>query len=175
VKLPVLVDGLTREQRRSRRKRDVRKHTESMKRLTKTELQLGAMLYPEDPTPLRPLLRAECVDGYRPCPFAGCRWNLYLDVQPRTGAITYNFPDIDPSELVESCALDVADRGGETLEAVGAIVNLTRERIRQVEVKALAKLEHRSGVKLRELAGDGPDGRRRLPILEGIDNGEPKQ
>ena len=40
----------------------------------------------------------------------------------------------------ETCALDVADRGGTTLEEVGAIMNLTRERIRQVEVKGLAKL-----------------------------------
>ena len=42
--------------------------------------------------------------------------------------------------MTETCALDVADRGGTTLEEVGAIMNLTRERIRQVEVKGLAKL-----------------------------------
>ena len=33
--------------------------------------------------------------------------------------------------------IDVADRGGLTLEEVGALTNLTRERIRQVEVSGL--------------------------------------
>ncbi len=41
----------------------------------------------------------------------------------------------------ETCALDVADRGGITLEEVGEIMNLTRERIRQVEVRGLLKLK----------------------------------
>lgn len=43
-----------------------------------------------------------------------------------------------------SCALDVADAGGSTLEEVGGILNLTRERIRQIEVKALLKLNRRA-------------------------------
>ena len=42
--------------------------------------------------------------------------------------------------MSETCALDVADRGGITLEEVGELVNLTRERIRQVEVLGLDKL-----------------------------------
>jgi hypothetical protein len=66
----------------------------------------------------------------------------------------------------ETCALDVADRGGATLEDVGAIMNLTRERIRQVEVKGLAKLEALSDMyALREFVDEGPVGKRRLPIL----------
>jgi DNA-directed RNA polymerase sigma subunit (sigma70/sigma32) len=51
----------------------------------------------------------------------------------------------------ETCALDVADRGGITLEEVGEILNLTRERIRQVEVKGLEKLrEVASGLGLQD-------------------------
>ena len=46
--------------------------------------------------------------------------------------------------MAETCALDVADRGGITLEEVGAILNLTRERIRQVEVRGLGKLREQS-------------------------------
>jgi hypothetical protein len=66
----------------------------------------------------------------------------------------------------DSCALDVADRGGTTLEDVGAIMNLTRERIRQVEVKALAKLEAlRDMMALRDFVDEGPVGKRRLPVL----------
>jgi DNA-directed RNA polymerase sigma subunit (sigma70/sigma32) len=44
-------------------------------------------------------------------------------------------------ELAQTCALDVAERGGITLEEVGEIMNLTRERIRQVEVTGLGKLK----------------------------------
>ncbi len=35
----------------------------------------------------------------------------------------------------------MADRSGITLEEVGEIMNLTRERVRQVETAGLAKLE----------------------------------
>jgi len=47
--------------------------------------------------------------------------------------------------MAETCSLDVADRGGITLEEVGAILNLTRERIRQVEVRGLYKIRQQSG------------------------------
>jgi DNA-directed RNA polymerase sigma subunit (sigma70/sigma32) len=42
--------------------------------------------------------------------------------------------------MSETCSLDVADRGGITLEEVGELLNLTRERIRQVEAAGLEKL-----------------------------------
>jgi DNA-directed RNA polymerase sigma subunit (sigma70/sigma32) len=42
--------------------------------------------------------------------------------------------------MTDTCALDIADRGGITLEEVGEIMNLTRERVRQVETAGLAKL-----------------------------------
>jgi hypothetical protein len=156
---------ITREQRRSRRKREVRARTISVKRMTKRELEFGRLLYPETDY-WKPKTRAECADGPRPCPFVSCRYHLYIDVSPRTGAIKLNFPDLEVWEMGESCALDVADRGGTTLEDVGAIMNLTRERIRQVEVKALAKLEAlRDMLALRDYVDEGPVGKRRLPQL----------
>ena len=88
----------------------------------------------------RPRTRAECANGARPCLFISCKQHLYLDVNPRTGSIKLNFPDKEIWEIGETCALDVADRGGITLEEVGAIMNLTRERIRQVETRGLHKL-----------------------------------
>ena len=81
-----------------------------------------------------------------------------------------NFPDLEVWEMNDSCALDVADRGGTTLEDVGAIMNLTRERIRQVEVRALAKLEAlKDMVALRDYVDEGPIGKRRLPVLRNED------
>jgi hypothetical protein len=157
--------AITREQRRSRRKRDVRARTISVKRMTKRELEIGRLLYPETDYE-KPRTRAECAEGPRPCPYVSCKYHLFIDVSARTGAIKLNFPDLEVWDLGESCALDVADRGGTTLEDVGAIMNLTRERIRQVEVKALAKLEAlRDMMHLRDYVDEGPVGKRRLPRL----------
>ncbi len=89
----------------------------------------------------RPKNRSDCLEMERPCLFVSCRFHLYLDVNPETGSLKENFPGKEPWELEETCALDVADRGGITLEEVGSIMNLTRERIRQVEVRGLEKLK----------------------------------
>ncbi len=86
---------------------------------------------------MRPTSRAQCATGPRPCVFVSCKYHLYLDVNPRTGSVKLNFPDKELWELTETCALDVADRGGITLEEVGGIMNLTRERVRQVETRGL--------------------------------------
>jgi hypothetical protein len=88
----------------------------------------------------RPETRSECRGDTRPCPWVSCRHHLYLDVNPETGSIKINFPDIEPWDMPETCSLDIAERGGITLEEVGVIMNLTRERIRQVEVRGLLKL-----------------------------------
>jgi hypothetical protein len=158
-------NAVTREQRRSRRKREVRARTISVKRMTKRELEIGRMLYPETDY-YKPATRAECAEGARPCPYVSCQHHLFLDVSSRTGAIKLNFPDLEVWEMNESCALDIADRGGTTLEDVGAIMNLTRERIRQVEVKALAKLEALKDMSsLRDFIDEGPVGKRRLPVI----------
>jgi len=156
---------VTREQRRSRRKRAVRARTISVKRMTKRELEMGRILFPEEGKD-RPRERVDCANGLRPCPYVSCKHHLFLDVSARTGAIKLNFPDLEVETMGESCALDVADRGGTTLEEVGAIMNLTRERIRQLEVKALAKLTALSDMEsLRDFVDEGPVGKRRLPVL----------
>jgi sigma-70-like protein len=169
LKVDPLSPPVTREQRRSRRKRAVRARTISVKRMTKRELELGRLLYPDVEEVDHPRMREHCVDGARPCPFVSCKHHLYLDVSARTGAIKINFPDLDVWEMSETCALDVADRGGTTLEEVGAIMNLTRERIRQVEVKGLAKLAAlRDMMALRDYVDEGPMGKRRLPVLDPV-------
>ena len=146
VHLPVLQPS--REQLRSRRKRDVRKRTIMAARMTKGGTAF-ARTYADSVMRVvgasRPRTRGECERGERPCPWVSCRHNLYLDVNAN-GSIVLNFPDIeddearDMRELRDTCALDVADRGGETLEGVGERMNFTRERTRQVEAMAVAKV-----------------------------------
>lgn len=92
----------------------------------------------------RPRTRGECADVPRPCPFVSCSQHLYLDVDQVSGALKLNYPHLDPWEMGESCALDVADRAGATLEEVGALVSVTRERARQIEERAIAKLRLRA-------------------------------
>ena len=112
--------------------------------------ELSALMVELEAT--RPRKREDCVAGPRPCPYVSCRYNLFVDVNPRTGSVKMNFPDKDLIELKDTCSLDVADRGGITLEEVGDIMNLTRERVRQLEARGL--------VGLRVLADDGP----RVPL-----------
>ena len=116
-----------------------RSKTIAPKRLTRDEKRLAQeLVYPDDVE--RPHTREECLNMPRPCPFVSCEHHLYLDVNPDSGAIKLNFPHLEVWEMAETCSLDVADRGGITLEDVGAILNLTRERIRQVEVRGLVKI-----------------------------------
>ena len=92
------------------------------------------------PTPEheRPRTRGECRSMPRPCPFVSCRHHLYLEASERS--IKVAFPDLEPDELVESCSLDVADRGEHTLEEVGELVNVTREHVRQICDQATPRL-----------------------------------
>ncbi len=109
----------------------------------------------------RPTNRSECIDGPRPCPYVGCKYHLFLDVS-WSGSIIVNWPAAvddadgpDLSMLGETCALDVADRGGLTLEDVGACMNLTRERVRQIEILAESRFRRR----LRDFIGHDPGAR----------------
>ncbi|MCB9507118.1 MAG: DNA-binding protein [Myxococcales bacterium] len=125
--------------RRKGRKGLRRSKTLAARRLSRDELREANGILTEL-AHLRPQTRADCVGLERPCPWVACKYHLYLDINPETGTIKLNFPDLEVWEMDETCALDVADRGGITLEEVGEILNLTRERIRQVEVLGMEKL-----------------------------------
>jgi len=94
----------------------------------------------------RPTTRADCLSGgineARPCPYVSCRYHLYLDLS-EAGTLRINFPTVEPEDmgqLAETCALDVAARGGVTLEEVGQLMNVTRERIRQLEAAGIRRM-----------------------------------
>jgi hypothetical protein len=111
-------------------------------------LKLEMLLTPEE-TEDRPQTRADCLRGgmneERPCPYVGCRHHLYLDINPETGSIKFNFPELEVWEMEETCSLDCAGQGGITLERVGSIMNITRERTRQLE-NSLGRKFHSGGL-----------------------------
>lgn len=126
-----------------RRRSRPRSKTIAMRRVSREELARGTRMYP--PVDIaRPQTRAECRGHAGPCPWVACKHHLYLDINPETGSIKINFPDREPWELEHTCALDVAEAGALTLEQIGDITNLTRERVRQVEVRGLLALRGRS-------------------------------
>jgi len=109
------------------------------------------------------------INCQRPCPYVSCKHHLYVDVNDRTGGLKVSFPHYGveemsslsvetlaslgeaeraailerhgPGALQPSCALDVADHRDSTLEEVGKFMGVTRERIRQIESVALAKVK----------------------------------
>jgi len=87
----------------------------------------------------------EVANHCRPCPWVGCRQNLYLDVK-EDGHLRYNHPGKELEELAETCALDVADRGEQSREAVGDLCNMTGQRITSIERDARVHLRVVLGV-----------------------------
>ncbi len=87
--------------------------------------------------PVVPTTRGDCLPGgsneARPCRYRGCRWHL-----DRERRWLHQVPD-----MTESCVLDVADRGGATLEEIGDMLGLTRERVRQIEEEAMERFTKR--------------------------------
>lgn len=93
----------------------------------------------------RPTTYGECLTrglGTKdtPCPYVSCKHHLYLDVEPATGSLHVNWPDTDPTELEETCSLHVAETTKVTLDQVGLLLGVTRERIRQIEALAIKRV-----------------------------------
>ena len=139
---------------RNARHREVRARTENTERLPKRVLEEGRvhlrLLAAEGIIVDRPRTRGECIGDERPCPFVSCRHHLYLDVENGGTSVKLNFPDLEPDQLDHSCSLDVADEGGLTLDEVGRVMNVTRERIRQIGDKVLERVRRHKGRELAE-------------------------
>lgn len=106
----------------------------------------------KNPPPTRPRTRGDCVNGLRPCPWA-CRYSLMYEVTDAGGVkVLHPGPDgfTDQDYTGPSCALDVADDGEHVLEDIAPPLNITRERVRQLEERALRKLANGAAKRMRE-------------------------
>lgn len=100
-----------------------------------------------------PPTRGDCKDGPRPCPFLRCKYHIAPELSK-------------PDELVKlmngehpCCVLDEIDkRNGDmrTLAEVGEVFGITRERVRQIESRAVKKLERRISEETLEVKEPGP-------------------
>lgn len=138
----------------------------------------------------RPATRGDCAAARGvdeagnplPCPWVSCKHHLAIHVT-RAGtleimgaAIAGDDPmELDLESLRATCSLDVADEtawSGDvpSLEVIGVLLDITRQRAQQIETSALAKGESRRAG-LRDFAEEGRP-RKRLPIFVEEDDGE---
>lgn len=100
---------------------------EEYARMAETEVVLAAFE--------RPHTRGDCLAGgineARPCPFVSCAHHLYLEVTEE-GFLHLNHPGLELGDLPDTCALDVADRGGAELTQVAARMGLKLTRLKQL-------------------------------------------
>lgn len=94
-----------------------------------------------------PETRGDCKDGERPCPHMTCRHHL-ANNPTLAKPFELHLKVLDPG--CETCSLDVADRGGHTLEAVAEVLDCTRERVRQIEARAQTMMFRRLQKEARE-------------------------
>lgn len=98
--------------------------------------------------------RGACRRSPAPCQRGDCRYH--------TSELRHQNRELD-QDRSETCALNLADRGGMTLEEVGKFAGVTRERVRQLQAAALQSLE----LGLRAMGWKGRD------IREALDAAHP--
>lgn len=97
-----------------------------------------------------PSTRSDCLPGgrneQRPCPYVSCRHHLRVEVNRAASSVFEHSNWTEPTlsggshEYLPTCTLDLADQGPMNLEQIAQVFNVTRERVRQIEEKALKKL-----------------------------------
>lgn len=103
-----------------------------------------------DVSPGMPRTRRECPNG--PCPHVGCRYHLWTERRlDRHGAVVDLRETAAFGNIEHTCVLNEIARGPLTLEAIGGMFEVSRERVRQIEADALARLRDADPGVLREL------------------------
>jgi hypothetical protein len=154
---------------------------ENMRTVSPTRLARGRLANPPSrrDDEQRPRTVGECrargLGREVPCGFLSCGYHLALSVDEAIGSIQFeskhpvdprdDVPDVDVAAMPATCALAVAERGPQILEAIGAAMDLTREAVRKVEMEAHARIKADPAAAALAAAGfePGPAGFREDP------------
>ena len=112
-----------------------------------------------------PTNRKQCSGNERPCPWVRCKSHLVFDAFPNPKRTTDDEVVDKLCLMSETCILDVVENGEKTLEEVGQILGITRERVRQVEGSSNKRYIKKGISKLR----DSPSRMRRLTEIREYD------
>ena len=81
----------------------------------------------------RPAKREDCLNNIRPCPWISCKFHMiWMLSKPELKDLSDDGFVDKIMNLKETCVIDVADRQGSTLEEIGQILGISRERVRQI-------------------------------------------
>lgn len=102
----------------------------------------------------QPRRRGDCPPADIPCPFIACRYHLWTHATIRNGEISDVQIARPWGNTAYTCALNQADKGPCTLEEIGQVMGLTRERVRQLENGGKERLRRRHSEALRGTLSD---------------------
>src|SRR5258708_1322825 len=88
VEVPAMTEDKPRQRARTMSRKEMARMFRQQKALGGLDPELTALMAELDAT--RPKLRGDCAEGERPCPYVSCKYNLYVDVNPRTGSVKMN-------------------------------------------------------------------------------------
>ncbi|MBT3704965.1 hypothetical protein HOG17_04270 [Candidatus Peregrinibacteria bacterium] len=100
----------------------------------------------------RPRTREECKNDVRPCPWVGCGFHLYLDVDDNGGIIfnhentVFNDDDLEDPDLrkmVQTCVLDIADKvkDGLTFCEIAEYLGCTVKKVKEILDSCIGKID----------------------------------
>lgn len=114
---------------------------------------------------MMPKTRGECLNGPRPCPHLACKYNLSLDLVKNPANVDSDYVRIVINKVSWdtglNCVLDIADGGRMSLEDIGFLWGITRERVRQIEDRAIRKITNLKTPVAKKLADALDDWRNR--------------
>lgn len=121
----------------------IKGHSLGAAKLSRTERADRQMVLGEE-LPLRPPTRGDCRYVPRPCPFVSCTKHLKYDerilADGRGSILKDNFPEFDIADMEETCSSDVADDGPQEATRIARLMNLTPQRVLQIQQVALLKM-----------------------------------
>ena len=105
----------------------------------------------------RPTTRVDCENGMRPCPWVGCRYHLYLDVDKR-GRISFNHANslFSPDELDDPDLVNIILKKTATDEFSQNQDRIIFDSIQRIQYRNLIQEREKLSTRLKKCEEDEP-------------------